>query len=94
MQSTGDIFDPELYAVDIVHNLVYRKEQFMDAEYLPAEYVIRDKRYTMEEITGLIESVGFRVSLARFVQAGRWGTALEEDDPKAKEILVIADKTM
>ena len=92
MQSTGDIFDPKLYAVDTVRNLVYRKEQFMDAEYLPAEYVIRDKRYTMDEIRGLVESVGFRVELARFVQAGRWDKSLDELDPNAKEILIVASK--
>lgn len=92
MQSTGDIFDPELYAVDTVRNLVYRKEQFMDAEYLPAEYVIRDKRYTMNEIRGLVESVGFRVEFARFVQAGRWDKSLDELDSNAKEILIVAIK--
>ncbi|MBP5734288.1 MAG: GNAT family N-acetyltransferase [Candidatus Methanomethylophilaceae archaeon] len=90
MQSTGDIFDPELYAVDTVHNLVYRKEQFTDAEHLPAEYVIRDKRYTMAEIMGLVESVGFSIQLSRFVQAGRWETSLDEFDQRAKEILIIA----
>ena len=57
MMTTGNIFNPSHLAIDTKTNLVYRKEQFISskADYLPAEYVIRDKRYTMKEISGILE---------------------------------------
>jgi 2-polyprenyl-3-methyl-5-hydroxy-6-metoxy-1,4-benzoquinol methylase/GNAT superfamily N-acetyltransferase len=57
MQTTGDIFNPDYYLVDEVHGIVYRKEQFSGEGALPSEYVIRDRRFTMQEITELLESV-------------------------------------
>ena len=92
MQTTGDIFDPDHYVVDDVHGIVYRKEQFAEEGSLPSEYVIRDRRFTMQEITSLVESAGFRVVLTRYVQSGRWDTPLDATDKKAKEILLVAKK--
>ena len=92
MQQTGDVFNPEYILIDKQTSLVYRKEQFNDDEELPAEYLVRDKRYTMEEITDLIESVGLRLIQARYVQAGHFDVQLSSSDKKAREILVIAQK--
>ena len=92
MQKTGDIFDPEYIVIDTVENLVYRKEQFVEDERLPAEYVIRDKRYRMEEISKLIEGTGFSVERKAYVRAGHFDEELEATDGHAKEILIIARK--
>ena len=92
MHKSGDIFDPDLYLIDTKTGLVYRKEQFGEDSSLPAEYVIRDRRYTATEITGLVARHGFDIVDHRYVRAGRWDEPLEPTDPKAKEILVIARK--
>ena len=46
----------------------------------------------MEEIKNMVSSIGFQVELTRYVQAGRWPTALDATDERAKEILIIARK--
>lgn len=92
MQSSGNIFNPEYIVIDEKNDLVYRKEQFMDDEELPAEYIIRDKRYTAVEIKELIQSVGLVVCDYQYVQAGHFDKPLSACDKKAKEILVIAKR--
>ena len=92
MQSTGDIFNPEYLAIDTRDGLVYRKEQFGEDEMLPAEFVIRDKRYRMNEIIDLVKNVGFYIEDCRFVRAGHFDEPLGPTDPHAKEIVLIAKK--
>ena len=58
MHRSGDVFDPDYYLIDSVSGLVYRKEQFVDSGSLPAEYVIRDRRYTADEIRRLVTDSG------------------------------------
>lgn len=90
MHKSGDIFDPDYFAIDSATGLVYRKEQFNDDSALPAEYVIRDKRYRAGEISDLVSGSGFDVIDTRYVRAGRWDEPLGATDLKAKEILVVA----
>lgn len=92
MQTSGDIFDPEFILIDKNTNLVFRKEIFENENHLSAEYIIRDKRYTMNEIEKKLIDRGFTILVSRFVQAGKWNTKLISTDRKAKEILVIARK--
>jgi len=92
-QTTGNIFEPKYMVVDRCEKLVYRKEQFMDDDELPAEYVIRDKRYTKMEIEELIRLAGLEVVEGRYVQAGHFDVSLSPIDEKAKEIFLIAQKT-
>lgn len=92
MQKTGNIFDPEYFLIDIEDHIVYRKEQFENDGDLPAEYIIRDKRYTKEELTDLLERAGFLISTIIYVQAGRFENGLKATDLKAKEIFVVAKK--
>lgn len=92
MQTTGNIFNPEHYLIDDTTKMVYRKEEFTDDGKLSAEYVIRDKRYTMEEIETLALDCGFQIVESRYVRAGAFANALEATDPKAKEILLILKK--
>lgn len=92
MQMTGNIFDPQYMAIDTIDQIVYRKEQFSDDESLPAEYVIRDKRYRMGEIKSLLESEGFDIVNHKYVRAGDFMTGLDATDEHAKEIFVLARK--
>lgn len=92
MQNTGDIFDPDYYLIDEKSGLVYRKEQFENDERLAAEYIIRDKRYTADEICTILSEIGFKLLNCYYVQAGKWDVPLKSTSLKAKEILVIAKK--
>lgn len=94
MMETGDIFNPKHLAIDTKTNLVFRKEQFpaSRSNFLPAEYIIRDKRYTMEEISNIIKSQGFKILEKRYVQAGKFDAPLSNTNPLAKEILLICQK--
>lgn len=93
METTGDVFDPNLLLVyEGVH---YRKEQFAaPGKRLPGQLLVRDKRYSPEELTELVSSVGFNVLRVIPVQAGSWDREppLEETHPNAKELLIQAEK--
>lgn len=91
MEATGSVFDPT-YCLEY-NGTFFRKEEFVaPGEHLPVELVVRDRRYTVAMITEIVERSGFRVESAVPVQAGRWNRepALPPDDPRAKEILVVA----
>lgn len=92
MQKSGDIFAPDYFLLELETGIVYRKEQFENEGDLSAEYVIRDKRFTRQEITGMLEEAGFSILEIRCVRAGRWENDLDSKDPNAKEILIIARK--
>lgn len=92
MQNTGDIFDPDYLAIDTRTNLIYRKEQFVNDSSLSAEYVIRDKRYTMNEIVKLLQDNCFSIVDKRYVRAGHFDENLSASDLHAKEICVVARK--
>ena len=92
MQSTGQIFDPEYLAMDTERNLIYRKEKFENDNGLPAEYIIRDKRYRKQEIIAMLEGMGFEIMDARYVQRGHFDIPLDALDERAKEICVVCRK--
>ncbi len=93
MAESGNIFNPDYYMIDTDTNLVFRKEQFNQDELLSTEYILADKRYTKKEISGLFENAGFKINSATYVQAGKWDIPLEPTNVKAKEILLIVEKT-
>lgn len=88
METNGDVFKPDLLLVDENDGLVYRKEQFTAGRELPIELIVRDKRFTMEEIKGMCISAGFTVENASYVSAKNWNEPLYATDPHAKEILL------
>ena len=92
MQNTGEVFNADYLAIDTESGLVYRKEQFSNDEGLSAEYVIRDKRFTMVEITGILRELGFNIIEGRYVRAGHFDEPLHATDNHAKEILIVAKK--
>lgn len=89
MEKTGNIFDPEYYMIDLDTKIVYRKEQFEAGTALPAELVIRDRRYRKDEIEDACREAGLDVLWSRFIRAGHWDEALEHDSEGAKEILLF-----
>ena len=92
METTGDIFDPAYYMLDEESNVVYRKEQFTRGSDLPTELIVRDRRFSADEITTLCSDAGLEVVWTRPVRAGRWERRLDELDDRAKEILVLCRK--
>lgn len=91
MQSSGNIFNGELLAIDTTESLVYRKEQFDNNDELSAEYIIRDKRYRLMEICSILEGIGFKIEKSIYTRAG-FKDELKATDEKAKEILIVARK--
>lgn len=92
MEQTGEIFDPDYYMLDRETSVVYRKEQFAAGSSLPAELIVRDRRYRKEEIEALCGAVGLEVVWSQFVHAGHWHDPVERNSDRAKEILVYCRK--
>lgn len=90
MGTDGEFFDPNCLLVDVKRHLVCHKEQFAStANALPGEYLIRDRRFTLDEITRWASECGLAVTSHRFVRAGFAAGHAETD---GKEILVITRK--
>jgi 2-polyprenyl-3-methyl-5-hydroxy-6-metoxy-1,4-benzoquinol methylase len=92
MERSGEVFDPDYYLIDVNTKIVYRKEQFTEGGDLPAELLVRDRRYTKEQIEDLCRRAGLDVVWSRFTRAGRWNEHLMRDDDHAKEILILCRK--
>ncbi|WP_333804907.1 GNAT family N-acetyltransferase [Sulfurospirillum sp.] len=92
MEKTGNIFNPKYYIIDESTRVIYRREQFTAGTNLPREFIVRDKRYTKDEIETMCQRVGFKIIFSRYVQAGKWDTCLSPTDKNAKEILVLCQK--
>ncbi len=92
MQTTGEVFNPDFYMVDVDEHIVYRREQFRNGNLLPVELIVRDRRYTMEEIRSMCEEIGFVIKESKYTHASDWEDSYGGDDNKAKEILLICKK--
>lgn len=93
MEQTGSVFDPNL-CVEF-QGVFYRKEVFTaPGGSLPAEIIVRDRRFDPTTIADLVASAGFAVESVIPVQAGRWDIhpPLSVDDPRAKELFLTATK--
>ena len=93
METTGSVFDPE--AILAFDGVYYRKEQFLrPGAHLPTELVVRDRRFTGDQLHRLVDDAGFTVESIAPVQAGEWDRRpeLAPSDSRAKEWLVIARK--
>jgi 2-polyprenyl-3-methyl-5-hydroxy-6-metoxy-1,4-benzoquinol methylase len=89
MERSGNVFNPDFYLIDTDKKIVYRKEQFCEGEKLFEEFLVRDRRYTLEEITHMCTAVGLKIIWTRFVRAGHWDEPLDRESDRAKEILVM-----
>lgn len=93
METTGNVFSPEHCLIDEETHIVYRKEQFSGLNKIPKELIVRDMRFTKSEIVGMCINCGFSIVEAKFVNALNWNVSYGATDKKAKEILVICQKT-
>ncbi|MEZ4394123.1 MAG: bifunctional N-acetyltransferase/class I SAM-dependent methyltransferase [Polyangiales bacterium] len=92
MQQSGNVYDPRYLLLDPAEGLVYRKEQFDDDGKPPGEYVVRDRRYTRQQVQEMCERAGLRLLWSRPVALGSWREPLEGTDLRAKEILFLAER--
>lgn len=92
MQNTGDIFDGKMILIDDSTGICYRKEQFFSENYLPEEYIVRDRRYSRRGIISLLHREGFSVEEVYCFNAKDINKRLSPDEKLAKEIFVIAKK--
>jgi len=92
METSGNIYNPDYYCVDTKTHLVYRKERFVGGNDLPVELIVRDRRFTKEEITGLCKKIGFSIVEAKYTNASGWEYEYDADCKRAKEILIICKK--
>lgn len=92
MERTGDVFQGDFMMVDEETHIIYRREQFKEGRDLPKELLVRDRRFTMDEITAMCEKAGLRVLFSRYVSAASWENPLGATDDHAKEILLKCQK--
>jgi 2-polyprenyl-3-methyl-5-hydroxy-6-metoxy-1,4-benzoquinol methylase len=94
MEQTGSVFDTQnLLLFDGVY---YRKEQFSEATWrLPAELIVRDRRFSPNQLKADLHSAGFQVISINPVQAGQWDREpiLDVRDARAKELLAVGRRT-
>jgi hypothetical protein len=91
METTGNVFNPDYYMIDDVTEIVYRKEQFTQGSDLPAELLVRDRRYRRRDIIAMCMRAGLNVLWSRYVRAGQWEIELSPEDEDAKEILLLCE---
>ena len=91
MENTGDVFDGKKMLLDDSTGIVYRKEQFLDGDHLPLEYIVRDRRYSEQGIKRMVEKAGFSIHLQKGVRAGKFDINTKSDNNK--EILIVAQKS-
>ena len=92
MQKTGNVFNGEKMIYDSKDDIFYRKEQFFDPDYLPIEYIVRDKRFSFKDIESLLSKAGFEIDENHYFNAKDISNPLKANNPKAKELFVIAHK--
>lgn len=92
MEHTGDVFQEDFMMVDEKTHIIYRREQFIEGRDLPKELLVRDRRFTMDEIISMCEKAGLQVLLSRYVSATNWNRPLSSTDDHAKEILLKCRK--
>lgn len=90
METSGNVFSPDYCVIDANTHTVYRKEQFSIGSELPAELLVRDRRFTKQEIEDMCRETGFEVLLSRYVKAGKWENELSPKE--SKEILLVCQK--
>lgn len=90
MQETGEFFDRNCVLVDEKRRLVCHKERFPFGRGLPSgEFLIRDRRFAVDEISSWLAAAGLEVVQRRFVRAG---FKVEHAVSTGKEILLFARK--
>lgn len=92
MEKTGNVYNPDYYYLDTKSHLVYRKERFEGGNDLPVELIVRDRRFTKQEISEYCTEAGFSVLEIKNTNASGWENDYPDESTRAKEILVICQK--
>lgn len=92
MQTTGEIFSPRYVLWHREEGVAYRREQFESKIVAPCELIVRDRRYSAQQIKTLCETMGFEVVDVRYAKIGRWNENHAPTDKGSKEILVLCRK--
>lgn len=90
MQQSGDVFKGQLILLNPETGVTYRREQFVEENALPTEYVIPDRRYTLDQLRQMFS--GYEELYSAYVSAGRWHVSLRPDEIHAKEALGVFRK--
>lgn len=93
MEKTGNVFNPDLCLSS--QGVFFRKEAFLrPGEFLPGEFVVRDRRFLLHELSELLNLAGWDVEWVKPVRAGGWrrDPPLSPEDPAAKELLALATR--
>jgi len=91
MERTGNIFNHKYLLIDSQTRITYRKERFRSDAGSPTEVIVKDRRYTKDEIVKICEENGFTVLWSRYVKAGNWSEK-ENNIFDSKEILLFCEK--
>ncbi len=94
MEETGDVFNPKYILLDDRTKIAYRKEVFQCGSLLPDELLIRDRRFSKNEIASLCEKLGIEIQICGFVKAGNFKMAADPDNNPTREILVVGRKQL
>jgi 2-polyprenyl-3-methyl-5-hydroxy-6-metoxy-1,4-benzoquinol methylase len=94
MQGTGDVFDGDLMVIDPQQQIIYRKETFDLGDKLPIELIVRDRRFTKDDIQQLCKAVGLTPLLCGHVRAGSFALADDPTTQPTREILFLAEKSL
>jgi hypothetical protein len=90
MEQSGSVFDPELLLY--FEDTFYRKEQFDGGPgRLPAEYVVRDRRFSGDGVHAALAEAGFEIVNVFPSRLGHWSSG-PPGDPLGKEIVAVARK--
>ncbi|PXX46970.1 bifunctional GNAT family N-acetyltransferase/class I SAM-dependent methyltransferase [Undibacterium pigrum] len=92
MQDTGNIFSPKYVLWHDEKGVAYRRELFESEKVAPCELVVRDRRYSKQEIKQLCETAGFEVVDIRYAKLGAWGNEVGPTDSSSKEIIILCKK--
>lgn len=93
MEKSGNIFNSDYYLVDENAHTIYRREQFTTGTSMPVEFIVRDRRFTLDEIKTLCKKEGLVVEDCHCVNSFDWVTRRKPDDKSAKEILIKCRKS-
>jgi len=93
METTGNVFNSKYLLVDRNKRIFYRKETFEREHSQPVDLIVRDRRFTKDEIIQICRDAGFKVEFARYVRLGNWEKTLFNNNSSSKEILLKLTKT-
>lgn len=93
MKESGQIFEPDFFMLDEETGIVYRREQFDHDAKPPGEYIVRDRRYTREDVREMCSRAGLDLLWTHPVALGKWHEPpLSPTDRRAKELLFLVER--